>query len=98
MGCTHSAAHDIVENVSVVTPQELLANRLMTLRRRVQSPVSGIDRCDIARLLIRFLELRLANGPIIDRLRELTADEVVLALWRTIVSEEIQPDDDGDEC
>jgi hypothetical protein len=86
-----------VEEVLVVTPPELIAGKVLAWRRRQGKPKAGSDWRDLAALLLTFPELKMAEGPVAERLRAAGAPAEVMAAWEELVAQEILPEDDADE-
>jgi hypothetical protein len=86
-----------VNNVLVVTPPELIANKVMSMVRRSHKAKGIIDKADLYRLLVAFPELNTKDGPVAERLRALEADTSIMEAWQKVVAEEILPDDEDDE-
>jgi hypothetical protein len=86
-----------VEEVLVVTPPELIAGKVMAWRGRQGKPKAGSDWRDLAALLLTFPELKVAEGPVAERLRAADASAEVMAAWEELVAQEILPEDDADE-
>jgi hypothetical protein len=87
----------LVGQLLVVTPEELLANKVVALSRRRDKPKGGTDWRDIAVLLLKFPELKRQSGPVLDRLTAATADELALKTWQHLVAQEINAEEDSDE-
>jgi hypothetical protein len=83
-----------VAGVLVVTPAELIANKVIAFRRRHGRPKSGSDWRDLAMLLLTFPDLKSDTGPVRDRLEAAGADATALTAWRQLVAQEILPEDD----
>lgn len=86
-----------IDGVLIVTPPEVIAGKVMSCIRRKGKPKSFTDRRDLAHMLLKFPEYKVAHGEIEQRLRAQGADEKVLAFWQQIVSEEIVAEEDDDE-
>jgi hypothetical protein len=83
-----------VKRVLVVTPPELIANKVMSMVARQHRPKGYIDRADLFRLLLTFPELKTKNGPVAERLRAAGAPPEIFTAWKNLVSEEILPEDE----
>ncbi len=83
-----------VNKVLVVTPPELIANKVMSMVGRDHKAKGVTDRADLYRLLLTFPEFKKEEGPVVERLRANEAPEEVLAAWTGLVAEEILPDDE----
>jgi hypothetical protein len=83
-----------VRKVLVVAPPELIANKMVSMVSRQHKPKGLIDRADLYRLLLAFPDLKTEEGPVADRLRAAAADEGVMAAWRELVAQPIEPEDE----
>lgn len=90
-------AHAEIEGVKVLTPLELLVSKVISYARRKGKPKAGTDWRDIAYLLLKFPDLRLEHGPVLQSLVSARASEDILKTWRELISEEIVPDDEDDD-
>jgi hypothetical protein len=85
-----------IEDVLVVSPPELIANKLVAVVQRRGEPKSGTDWRDIGVLLLQFPELKTESGPVLDRLKAAGAGPDVLAEWKSWVDRTILPQRDED--
>jgi hypothetical protein len=83
-----------VRKVLVVAPPELIANKMVSMVNRQHKPKGLIDRADLCRLLLAFPNLKTVEGPVADRLRAAAANEGVMAAWRELVAQPIEPEDE----
>jgi hypothetical protein len=86
--------HQVVENVLVVPPADLIGQKVVSMVSRTGTAKSLIDRADIHRLLLTFPELKTLDGPVAERLRDSGAPGPALEAWREIAVQEIVPEDD----
>jgi Nucleotidyl transferase AbiEii toxin, Type IV TA system len=86
-----------VQKVLVVTPPELIANKVMSMVGRSHKPKGLIDQADLYRLLLTFPDLKTAKGEVADRLIANGADKAVLDAWKELVGQEILPEDEDDK-
>jgi hypothetical protein len=86
-----------VEHVLVISPAELVAQKLAAWVGRRGQPKSGTDWRDLAMVLLTFPELKTIEGPVRDRLVAAGASDDVLAAWDDVVRQEIEAEDDADE-
>ena len=86
-----------IGGVLVVTPAELIADKVLSCVRRKGKPKSFTDRRDLAHMLLKFSEFKVGEGIVQQRLEAQGANEQVLAFWRELVAEEILPEEDDDE-
>jgi hypothetical protein len=94
---TEFPPHNRVRRVLVVTPPELIANKLMSMISRGHKPKGMIDRADLYRLLLVFPELKSEEGPVAERLRAAEASPQVMAAWKELVAEQILPEDEDEK-
>ncbi|MCG3118468.1 MAG: hypothetical protein ALAOOOJD_00679 [bacterium] len=83
--------------VLVVTPAELIANKVIAYHQRHDSPKSGTDWRDLAILLLTFPKLKNESGPVVERLQAAGVDQAVFARWKEIVKRDIRPTKETDE-
>jgi hypothetical protein len=86
-----------VKQVLVVTPAELVAEKVAAYTRRRGKPKAGSDWRDLANLLITFPELKTEEGPVAERLHAAAAPSEVMNTWKELVAQDITPEDDEDE-
>jgi len=86
-----------IADVLVMSPDELIASKVISYYQRRGKPKSGADWRDLAMLLLTFPELKDDQGPVVDRLKEAGADRAVLDVWKELVAQEIRPEDEGEE-
>jgi len=83
-----------VKKVLVATPPELIANKVISMVGRGNRPQGFQDQADLYRLLLTFPALKKEEGPVAERLRAAEADEDVMAAWKELVAQDIQPEDE----
>jgi hypothetical protein len=86
----------LVAEVRVPTPEELIAQKVMAYTRRQGQPKGGTDLRDLLILLLAFPDLKSETGPVAQRLAACQADEEVLKIWRHFASAPIESDDSDD--
>jgi len=86
-----------IGGILVVTPEELIAEKVMAYHCRKGHPKSGTDWRDLAMLLLTFPKLKKKDSLVLDRLRAADADEAVVATWHELVAQEIKPPQEDDE-
>ncbi len=86
-----------IAQVLVVSPEELIALKVIAYHLRRGQPKSGTDWRDIAMLLLTFPDLKISDGLVAERLRAENAGEEVIKLWQELVNQEIQATDEDDE-
>ena len=83
-----------IAEVLVASPEELIALKVIAYHLRRGQPKSGTDWRDIAMLLLAFPELKHDDGLVMERLQAENAGEDAQTLWRELVKQEIQTEDD----
>jgi len=86
--------HQVVEQVPVITPAELVSQKVLSAASRPNTAKGLTDLADIRRLLLTFPRLKAIAGPVTQRLRELGASETAVKVWQEIVAQEIVAEDD----
>lgn len=86
-----------VRKVLVVTPPELIANKVKAFTERRATPKAGTDWRDLAMLLLTFPELKQEEGPVAERLRAAEVPVPVFDTWKEIVAQEIVPEGEDDK-
>jgi hypothetical protein len=86
-----------IAGVLVMAPADLIASKVIAYHQRRGRPKSGTAWRDLAMLLLAFPELKREEGLVAERLRDAGAGTDVLAVWRELVAQELQPADDDDE-
>lgn len=83
-----------VKKVLVVTPAELIANKVVSMVSRQKKRKGFMDRADLNVLLLTFPNLKTEDGPVAERLRVAGASAEVMAAWKDLVAQEIEADDE----
>jgi len=86
-----------IAQILVVTPEELIALKVIAYHGRRGQPKSGTDWRDVAMLLLAFPELKENDGLVAERLKAENASADAMNLWRELVAQEIQSADEDDE-
>ena len=86
-----------IAQVLVVSPEELIALKVIAYHLQRGQPKSGTDWRDIAMLLLAFPELKQEDGLVTERLKAENAGEEIMKLWQELVNQEIQATDEDDE-
>jgi Nucleotidyl transferase AbiEii toxin, Type IV TA system len=86
-----------IARVLVMAPADLIASKVISYTQRRGNPKSGTDWRDLAMLLLAFPELKHERGLVAERLVSADADQTVLATWRELVAQDIQPANEDDE-
>jgi hypothetical protein len=83
-----------VKKVLVITPPELIANKVISMVNRQKKRKGFMDRADLNALLVTFPKLKTQEGEVADRLRAAGASGEVMSAWNDLVAQEILPDDE----
>ncbi|PSR18208.1 hypothetical protein C8255_08610 [filamentous cyanobacterium CCP3] len=86
-----------IEQVLVLTPHALIAQKVIAFYQRRGKPKSGTDWRDIAMLLLAFPELKADAGPVTQQLVAANASSEILAVWHDLVHQTIQPVEEDDD-
>jgi hypothetical protein len=86
-----------IEEILIVSPEELIAGKVVSYVQRRGKPKAGTDWRDLAMLLLRFPELKSETGKVAERLKTMQASPQALSAWSEIVSTDISAEDDEDE-
>lgn len=90
-------AFQLVEQISVLTPPELVASKVTSHISRYGQAKSWTDRRDLTVLLQKFPELRESNGEVAALLKKGNAGNEVLMFWQELVDQEpVIEDEDND--
>lgn len=85
---------EIVEEIQVLSPLELIVSKIVSFQSRYGKPKSWTDRRDLAVLLLRFPELKEKVSEILQRRG---VDKKVLDVWREIVAQDLQVEDEDED-
>ena len=87
----------VIEEIQVLSPAELIASKIISYQARRGKPKSGTDWRDLAVLLLQFPEFKSETGAVSEILRERNVDEKVLDAWREIVAQDFQIEDEDED-
>lgn len=86
-----------IEDVLVMSPPELIAQKVISYQARRGQPKAGTDWRDLAMLLLTFPELKKGQGAVNKALESIGVKDDVIQTWNELVAQElIEPDDDGE--
>ena len=85
---------EIVEEIQVLSPLELIISKVISFQSRYGKPKSWTDRRDIAVLLLRFPELK---EKVAENLRSKNVGEAILKVWAEISEENFQIENDDED-
>ena len=83
-----------IADVRVPLPEELIAQKVMSLSGRRGQPKADTDRRDLKMLLLAFPHLKTSSSSVLDRLNAARADERAIAEWEELVATQIVPEDE----
>jgi hypothetical protein len=86
-----------LEQILVLTPAALLAQKVIAFHQRRGKPKAGTDWRDIAMLLLAFPELKADPGPVTEQLAVARATPEILAVWQDLIQQDLQPADEDDD-
>ncbi len=81
---------EIIENISILSPAELIASKIVSYQSRKGQPKAGTDWRDLAFLLLKFPELKTETGKVFEILREREVDENIFNVWLEIVKQNLE--------
>jgi hypothetical protein len=81
----------------VLTPVELLASKIESMVGRAKTAKGLMDAPDIPQLLFALPDLKTPERSVTERLQRSSAPAKLLKARRSIVAEDIRPDDEHDE-
>jgi hypothetical protein len=85
---------EMIEDVLVLAPAELIASKVIAYHSRKGQPKSGTDWRDVAVLLLRFPDLKKKTDGILE---EQNVSEAILNTWAKISRQDFrEEDEDGD--
>ena len=88
--------NQLVADVRVPTPEELIAQKVISYTARRGQPKSGTDWRDLTMLLLAYPQLKTAAGAVSDRLAAHGAGRDVLDEWNRLAVLKIAAEDDDD--
>ncbi len=87
----------IIEQIRVLTPVELIVSKVISYQSRRGKPKSGTDWRDLAMLLVRFPELKLADGEVARILSFRNAGENTIKFWDDLVQQDFSIEDEDND-
>ncbi|MGI8668688.1 MAG: nucleotidyl transferase AbiEii/AbiGii toxin family protein [Aridibacter sp.] len=88
---------EIIENISILSPAELIASKIVSYQSRKGQPKAGTDWRDLAFLLLKFPELKTEKGEVFEILQDRKVGENVLNAWREIVDQDLQIENEDED-
>ncbi len=87
----------IVEDINVLIPTQLIAYKVISLQSRRGTPKGFSDMRDLAILFLTFPEMKKETGAVSNALRTLGATAEVMSVWRELVAQELKVPNEDDE-
>lgn len=87
----------LISDVRVPTPEELIAQKVLSVSRRAGQAKGDTDRRDLKLLLLAYPSLKSLEGAVAERLKSAAADAKSLAEWAALVASDILPEAADDE-
>ncbi len=87
----------IIEEIQVLSPVELIVSKVVSFQARRGKPKSGTDWRDLAVLLLQFPELKSETGAVSEALRQREVDKKALDAWQEIVAQDFQIEDEDED-
>ena len=88
---------EIIENILILSPAELIASKIVSYQSRKGKPKAGTDWRDLAILLLRFPELKNETSEVFEILKKREVSEKVLNIWDEIVEQDFQIEDEDED-
>lgn len=86
-----------IEQIRILTPVELIVSKVISYESRRGKPKSGTDWRDIAMLLLKFPDLKVADGEVAEILSQRHADEKAVKFWNELVQQDISIEDEDND-
>ena len=87
-------ATQLISGVRVPTPDELIAQKIISLDSRSARPKGDTDRRDLKLLLLKYPQLKVEAGAVLERLTAAQASAGALAQWKALVATPIEAETD----
>jgi hypothetical protein len=90
-------ANQLIAEIRVLTPVELMAQKVISVAARSALPKGDTDRRDLKMLLIQYPQLKVVTGPVRDALTQALASASAIEEWFKLVASDIKPAGEEDE-
>jgi predicted nucleotidyltransferase len=84
----------LIENIRVLSPLELIVSKVISFHARKGKPKAGTDWRDLAMMLLQFPELK---SLVTENLIAKQVSQEVLKTWKELEKQEIQVEDDDED-
>jgi hypothetical protein len=88
--------NQLVMDIRVPTPEELIAQKIVSCSIRGAQPKGDTDRRDLKLMLLRHPQLKSESGPVMERLKANAADAAAIEQWHRLVASDIRADESED--
>jgi hypothetical protein len=88
--------NQLVMDIRVPTPEELIAQKIVSSSIRGAQPKGDTDRRDLKLMLLRHPQLKSESGPVMERLKANAADAAAIEQWHRLVASDIRADESED--
>jgi len=88
--------NQLIAEIRVPTPEELIAQKVLSVTARGAQPKGDTDRRDLKLLLLRFSQLKTATGLVMERLTAAQASQAANETWAELVNTAIEAERDED--
>jgi hypothetical protein len=86
--------NQLIAEVRVLNPEELIAQKIVSVTARAAQPKGDTDRRDLKLLLLNYPQLKVESGPVMQCLTVSGASAAAMAEWRTWAASTIEPEND----
>jgi hypothetical protein len=86
--------NQLIAKIRVPTPEELISQKILSVTARSAQPKGDTDRRDLKLLLLSHPYLKVASGPVMERLTANGASPAAVAEWQTLVASKIESETD----
>ena len=83
----------LIADIRVPTPEELIAQKVISLSLRSAQPKGDTDRRDLKLLLLTYPALKSESGAVLKSLQAAGADAAAIEEWRELVATRIDADE-----
>jgi hypothetical protein len=88
--------NQLIAEIRVPTPEELIAQKVLSVTSRGAQPKGDTDRRDLKLLLLRYPQLKTETGPVSERLTAAQASQAAIETWAGLVNTVIEAERDED--
>jgi hypothetical protein len=89
--------HQLVMDIRVLAPEELIAQKIISSTSRGAAPKGDTDRRDLKILLLRHPHLKSDGGAVMERLKANSASAAAIEQWHRLVASDIRSDESDDD-